>query len=199
MGEVTLLKGFTRDGKFHPITRYKKVRKALDQIRTVKKTKGIKMTSFQARPTSQFATTLKKDERTGRKGMHVTAEWNDFIKENYPKAVWTVPHRYWKISVSEDQRHGLPIELEEVSEGSKFRTTIHPDVIENRSSQETKDAWRNLRGVALAGWAMKEESRKFLKLYARDQAEEEKKGYLQYGRFSDEKEDELRRNFSNNM
>ena len=182
------MKGFKdSNNKFHPIQRYKKVRKALDPIRTLKKTKGVKMTSFQARPTSQFATTLKKDERE-RTGIHVTAEWIDFIKENYQNANWTVPHSYWKITEDEEQRHGSPIELEEVHEGSKFRTTIHPEVIENRSSQETKDVWRKLRLFAGANHtSVPELSRKFLRLYAEDQAQNSKKLYLEYGRFSDAK------------
>ena len=177
------MRGFTRDGKFHPITRYKKVRKALDPITLTKKTKGVKMTTFQARPTSQFATTLKKDERT-REGIHVTKEWENFIRESYPKAEWTIPPSYWKITPSD---RGLGIELEEVLEDSEFRTFVSEPVIEQRSSDDTKFAWRELK-IHANFTDFPELSRKFLRLYARDQAESTKNIYLKYGRFSDAKE-----------
>ncbi len=182
------MKGFTRDGKFHPITRYKKVRKALDPIRTLKKTKGVKMTSFQARPTSQFATTLKKDERT-RKGIKVTAEWENFIKENYPSAKWTVPHSYWKIIKNENENDILrAFQVEHVTEGSKFKTTLNPQMIEGRDEvpQEVKDAWFKL--LRESGWELEGDhsrSRNFLKKYAEWEAEKTNDLYLEYGRFSD--------------
>jgi len=183
------LKGFKdSNNKFHPIQRYKKVRKALDPIRTLKKTKGVKMTSFQARPTSQFATTLKKDERE-RTGIHVTAEWIDFIKENYPNAKWTVPHSYWKIIKNDNEKDILrAFQVEHVTEGSKFKTTLHPQMIEGRDEvpNEVKDAWFKL--LRESGWELEGDhsrSRDFLKKYAEWEAEKTKNLYLEYGRFSD--------------
>lgn len=184
-----MVKGFKDPkGIFHPIQRYKKVRKALDPIRTLNKTKGVKMTSFLARPVaSQFATTLKKDEEP-REGIHVTAEWSDFIKENYPNAKWTVPTSYWRMGEHDTSNWGLPLELEQVIEGSEHQMFQNPDNVYDRSSPDTKTAWTKLRRHITAGTtSVPELSRKFLRLYAEDQAKERIVGYVKYGRFSDAK------------
>jgi hypothetical protein len=177
-------------GKFHPIQRYKKVRKALDPIRTLKKTKGVKMTSFQARPTSQFVTTLKKDERT-RTGIKVTADWENFIKEHYTKGKWTTPTSYWRIVKNDGSDFIRPFKVEHVLEGSEFKTFLHPQMIEDREEvpQEVKDAWfKMIRESGFEFEGDHSRSNDFLKKYAKFEAEKTKDLYLEFGRFSDARE-----------
>ncbi|MCP6727104.1 MAG: hypothetical protein KJI69_03710 [Patescibacteria group bacterium] len=184
------MKGFKdSNNKFHPIQRYKKVRKALDPIRTLKKTKGVKMTSFQARPTSQFATTLKKDERT-REGIKVTAEWEDFIRENYPKGKWSKPTGYFRIRKNDDGMPTIilrPRQLERITIGDKSKTRFHPQMIEQREEvpKEVKDAWNLMQ--TFDPKSEKSRIEDFLKKWTQMEADDSKRSYLKYGRFSDNK------------